>query len=98
MPDFPVRKDRCSMRMMSKGRSASLIINVGRKPKRLHCLVVDYSKKGFRLRGSFQLIKHGQVVELMFDEDRPPNPVRYRVAWVGKSGSKQEGQVGLETV
>jgi hypothetical protein len=98
MPDFPVRKDRRSARMMSKGRPASLVINLGRKPKRLPCLVVDYSKEDFRLRGSFQLIKRGQVVELIFDEDWPPNPVRYRVAWVGKSDSKQEGQVGLATV
>jgi hypothetical protein len=98
MPDFPVRKDRRSMRMMSRGRPASLVIRLGRKLERVPCLVVDYSKEGFRLRGSFQLIKRGQVVELIFDEDRPPNPERYRVAWVGRSGSKREGQVGLETV
>jgi hypothetical protein len=99
MPNFPARKGRRSTRMMSKGRRASLVVNLGRKPKRLPCLVVDYSKEGFRLRGkSFRVIRLGQVVKLIFDGDTPPAPVRCRVIWVGKAGSKQGGQVGLETV
>jgi hypothetical protein len=99
MPNFPARKGRRSTRMMSKGRRASLVVNLGRKPKRLPCLVFDYSKEGFRLRGkSFSVIGLGQVVKLIFDGDMPPDPVRCRVVWVGKAGSRQEGQVGLETV
>jgi len=80
---------------MSK-RRASLVINLDRKPKRFPCLVLDSSKEGFRVRGSFDL-RRGQVVELILDEDLP-NPERCRVVWVGKAGSKQEGEVGLETV
>ena len=73
---------------MSK-RRASLIIN----QKRLPCLVLDHSKEGFRLRGVLDL-RRGQVVELIFNED-PPVSERCTVVWVGKAGSKQEGEGGL---
>ena len=95
MPSITVHQGRRSIRWVSK-RRASLIINLDRTPKRLSCLVVDYSKEGFRLRGSFDL-RRGQMVELILDEDMPV-PQRCRVVWVGKAGSKQEGTVGLETV
>jgi hypothetical protein len=78
-------------------RRASLVINLDRKPKRLPCLVLDSSKEGFRLRGSLHPIRRGQVVELILDEEMP-NPQRCSVVWVGKAGSKQEGEVGLEKV
>ena len=95
MPSFPVPQGRRSPRLMSKKR-ASLVINLDRNPKRLPCLVIDYSKGGFRLRGSLGL-RRGQVIELVLDEDLP-SPERCRVVWVGKAGSKQEGEVGLEMV
>jgi hypothetical protein len=94
MDSFPVPKARRSKRVMSKKR-ASLVINLDWKPKRLPCLVLDSSKEGFRLRGSFHL-RCGQVVELILDEN-PPIFERCSVVWVGKAGSKQEGEVGLET-
>ena len=71
---------------------ASLVLDFKRQP----CLVLDSSTNGFRVRGSFRL-KRGQVVEVILDDD-PFNPVRCSVVWVGKAGSKQEGEVGLETV
>jgi hypothetical protein len=80
---------------MSK-RRASLIINLDRNQKRLPCLVLDSSKEGFRLRGSFHL-RRGQVVELILDENSP-SAERCSVVWVGKAGSKQEGELGLEIV
>jgi hypothetical protein len=95
MPGLYVPQGRRSARVMSK-RRASLVINLDRKAKRLACLVVDSSKEGYRVRGSFDL-RRGQVVELILDEDML-NPERCRVVWVGKVGSKQEGEVGLETV
>jgi len=95
MPSFPVSKARRSNRVVSK-RRASLVINLDRKPKRLPCLVLDSSKEGFRLRGSFDL-RMGQVVELTMDEETP-SPERCRVVWVGKAGSKQAGEIGLETL
>ncbi len=95
MPSFSVPQGRRSKRVMAK-RRASLVINLDRKPKRLPCLVLDSSKEGFRLRGSFAL-RRGQVVELILDEETP-TPERCSVVWVGKVGSKQEGEVGLQTV
>ena len=95
MPSFPVPKGRRSKRVMLK-RRASLVINLDRRPKRLPCLVLDTSKEGFRLRGSFDL-RRGQVVELILDEDTPSSE-RCSVVWVGKAGSKYEGEIGLETV
>lgn len=94
MPSFRVPKGRRSKRVMLKKR-AGLVINLDRKPKRLPCLVLDSSKEGFRLRGSFHL-KRGQLVELILDED-PVRSVRCSVVWVGKVGSEQEGEVGPET-
>jgi hypothetical protein len=95
IPSFPVPKARRSKRVVGK-RRASLVINLNRKVKRLPCLVLDSSKEGFRLRGSFDL-RRGQVVELILDEETPCAE-RCNVVWVGKIGSKQEGEVGLETV
>src|SRR5689334_10718638 len=95
MPSFPGTDRRCSKREMSKKR-ASLVINLDLNPERLPCLVLDSSKEGFRLRGSFHL-RRGQAVELILDEDAPSSE-RCSVVWVGKPGSKQEGEVGLEIV
>ena len=59
------------------------------------CLIVDRSQKGFRLRGSFKL-RHGQLVELVVDD--PVDSVPCEVIWVGRAGSQQEGQAGVQTV
>ena len=40
-------------------------------------------------------LKCGQVVEIIPDED-PLNISKCHVIWIGKPGSKQEGQVGLQ--
>jgi hypothetical protein len=42
-------------------------------------------------------LKRGHVVELILDED-PLSAVRCSVVWIGKAGSKQAGEVGLEAV
>lgn len=95
MHSFPGPQRRRSERVVLK-RRGSLVINRDRMPKRLPCLVLDSSKEGFRLRGSFEL-RRGQVVELILDEETP-SPERCSVVWVGKAGSKQEGEAGLEIV
>jgi hypothetical protein len=95
MPSSPVFKARRSKRLVSK-RRASLVVNLDRKPMRLPCLVLDSSKEGFRLRGTFD-IKRGQVVELILDEETP-TAQRCSVVWIGKPGSGQEGEIGLESV
>jgi hypothetical protein len=94
MATFPVPQGRCSKRVMTK-RLASLVINLEREVKRLPCLVLDSSKEGFRLRGSFNL-RRGQMVELILDEETP-SPECCSVVWVGEAGSKQESEIGLQT-
>ena len=95
MPGLSIPGGRSSKRIATKAR-ASLIIASSGNPKRLPCLVLDTSKEGFRLRGTFHL-RRGQVVEVILDDD-PVTAVRCSVVWVGKPGSKQEGEAGLQTV
>lgn len=95
MPIVPTPEARRSKRVLSK-RRASLVVNLDRDQKRVPCLVLDSSKEGYRLRGSFRL-KRGQLVEIVHDPE-PFRSERCRVVWVGKSGSKQEGEVGLEII
>jgi len=95
MPSLPVPGGRSSKRTATKAR-ASLIVTSSGSHKRLPCLVLDTSKEGFRLRGTFHL-RRGQVVEVIID-DEPLGSVRCSVVWVGKAGSKHEGEAGLQTV
>ena len=88
---MPVPERRYLRRSPCKQR-ASLVLDLKRQP----CIVLDSSKNGFRVRGSFHL-KRGQVVEVILDED-PLNAVRCSVVWIGKAGSKQEGEFGLEII
>jgi PilZ domain len=92
---LPVPERRHSKRNPRKQR-ASLVTNLEEKQERFPCLVLDSSKEGFCVRANFHLNRR-QIVEVVLDED-PVNAVRCRVVWVGKAGSKQEGEVGLETV
>jgi hypothetical protein len=95
MPSLRPSEVRRSKRVMLK-RRASLVVNLDRDERRLPCLVLDSSKEGYRLRGSLHL-RRGQFVEIVFDPE-PFRSVRCRVVWVGKAGSKQEGEIGLEIV
>ena len=95
MPTSPNREGRRSKRTSVKKR-ASLVAKHGRQHERVPCIVLDSSPGGFRLRGTVRL-KRGQDVEVILDED-PMNVVYCSVIWVGKPGSKNEGEVGLQTV
>jgi PilZ domain len=95
MPSLPVSGGRISKRVATKTR-ASLIVTSSGTHKRVPCLVVDTSKEGFRLRGTFHL-RRGQVVEIILD-DEPLSSVRCSVVWVGKQGTMYEGEAGLQTV
>jgi hypothetical protein len=85
---------RKSERVICK-RRASVVINLQRNPERVPCLLLDSSREGFRVRGICR-VRRGQVVELILDESLS-NAARCKVIWVGKVGSKQEGEVGLES-
>jgi hypothetical protein len=90
-----VPEGRRSKRIAAKKR-ASLVINLDRNEKRIPCLVVDTSQRGFRLHGNFRL-RRGQVVELVLDEE-PLSALKCSVVWIGRPGTKQEGEAGVETV
>ena len=90
----PLSRSRRSKRTVTKQR-AGLIINLKGRAERLPCLVIDSSLHGLRLRGSFRL-KRGQVVEVLSNDGLLT--AQFRVIWVGKPGSKQEGEAGLETI
>lgn len=91
---FPTREGRRSKRVAAK-RRASVVLNLGSHPHRVPCLILDSSPEGFRLRGAFRL-KHGQVVEVIPEERL--HAIRCSVVWIGKRGSKQEGEVGLQAL
>ena len=93
MPTTP--EHRQSQRIVTKKR-ASLIAHSWDLTERSPCLIVDRSKGGFKLRVSCKL-KRGQVVEVILD-DEPSSSMRCSVVWIGKPGSKQEGEAGLQTV
>jgi hypothetical protein len=84
---------RRSRRVVWK-RPASLVVNVNSRTQRLPCLVLDSSKNGYRLRAGFGL-RHGQAVDLIVGEN-PPMCEHCTVVWIGKTGSQQEGEAGVE--
>ena len=94
MTSYPAAKRR-SQRLVSR-RAASMVVHSAQTQKRVPCLVLESSREGFRVRGSVSL-RRGQTIELVFEEDRSMAE-RCSVVWVGKAGTKHEGEVGLETV
>ena len=71
-----------------------MVKNASGQQQRHPCLIIDASRRGFRLRVSIPL-RRGRIVEVVSDDD-PSTSVPCRVIWVGREGSKQEGEVGLE--
>ena len=90
----PRTRGRRSNRTAIRKR-ASLIVSLKGRAQRLPCLVVDSSQRGLRLRGGVRL-EMGQIVEVLWDDGFLT--AQCRVIWVGKPGSKQEGEVGLEII
>jgi len=94
MPTPPVPENRRKTRVAAKKR-ASLIFDVHGSQTRMPCLVVDATESGFRLRVNCRL-RAGQALELVLEED-PLSAFRCKVVWIGKTGSKQQGEIGVET-
>ncbi|HYL83872.1 MAG TPA: PilZ domain-containing protein [Candidatus Angelobacter sp.] len=93
MPSRSILERRRSKRTPLKKR-ASLIVKRGQHAQRVPCLLLDNSQDGFKIGGASRL-KRGQYVELILDE-HTSNTVPCRVTWVGKPGSKQGGEAGLQ--
>lgn len=84
---------RRSKRIVAKV-PASIVVDLASHPKRIPCLIIERSREGFRVRLSSRL-RRGQAIELIPHDD-PLHTIPCSVVWVGKSGSKQEGEVGLQ--
>ncbi|HKW65440.1 MAG TPA: hypothetical protein VJN89_23010 [Candidatus Acidoferrum sp.] len=95
VPTFLGREGRRSKRIATK-KGASVVVNLGSHPQRVPCLIVDRSPEGFRLRGGPRL-RPGQLVEVIPGDDEL-NAIRCSVVWIGKPGSKQDGEVGLKAI
>jgi len=95
MTNSPNPEARHSERVISRQRASVVIKNLDSSQRRIPCLILDSSKEGFRLGGIHNL-RRGQVVELVLGGSSPSS-ARCRVVWVGKPGSKQAGEAGLET-
>jgi hypothetical protein len=94
VPSIPIPGGRRSKRIVLK-KPARLVISLDGVQRLVPCLIVDRSQEGFRLRGNFKL-KRGQLVELVVDD--PVDSVPCEIIWIGKAGSEQAGQAGLQTV
>lgn len=92
----PPASDRRRLKREELHHRASLVVNLGGRQQRFPCLALDSSEKGFRVGWTFKL-RRRQVVEVILDED-PFNAVQCSVIWVGRLGSKLEGEAGLESV
>lgn len=90
MPTLPAPKVRRSKRVATR-KQASIVVNPNSRPELFPCLILDISPDGLRLRTIFPL-RRGQTVEVIPNEAL--NPIPCRVVWVGKRGSKHEGDVG----
>jgi hypothetical protein len=86
----PIPEGRGSKRIATT-QPAKLVITTGEEQSTLLCHIVDASQEGYRLQGNFRLSR-GQLVEIIVD-DRPAQPVRCEVMWIGKAG--QEWEAGL---
>ena len=93
MPTLPTRERRGLKRTALKKR-ASLIVRRGQLAQRMPCLILDNSQDGFKIGGASRL-KRGQFVELILDEDSSAT-VPCTGLWVGKPGSKQGCEAGLQ--
>jgi hypothetical protein len=95
MTNRPTPEGRNSKRVTAKQRASVIIKNLDFSQRRVPCLILDSSKEGFRVGGIHNL-RRGQVVELVLGESSPSS-ARCKVVWIGKPGSKQEGEAGLES-
>jgi hypothetical protein len=87
---------RQSKRTALKARGSLVVTDDYGNLRSLPCLIVDASKEGFRVRVGVTL-RRGQVAEVVSDTD-PLTPVGCKVRWVGKAGSQERGEAGLQIV
>ena len=86
--------ERRRLKRAALKKRASLIVKHGQQAQRIPCLLLDNSQDGFKIGGAPRL-KRGESVELILEEDSC-DTVPCCVMWVGRQGSKQGGEAGLQ--
>ncbi len=64
------------------------------KPVNCECSTVDVSAHGVRLNGVQHWITPGEIVGLRYGAEKG----RFRIVWVGQTGTEQDSQIGLQAV
>jgi hypothetical protein len=59
-----------------------------------HAQVRNISDRGAVLHGLIRPVRAGAVLQLQHDEDQ----AQFRVVWVGKHGTRRQGEIGLESL
>jgi hypothetical protein len=87
---------RQSRRVALKTRGSLVVTPDYENLRRLPCVIIDASQGGYRLRANARL-RRGQVVEVVSDDD-PLTSVVCKVIWAGKTGSREQGEAGLQII
>jgi hypothetical protein len=69
-------------------------MDVNGKPFTQNAASVDITRLGARIQGVTCQIQHGDIIGIQHGSDK----ARFRVIWVARSGSRNEGQIGVHCV
>jgi hypothetical protein len=59
-----------------------------------HAQVRNISDRGAVLQGMIRPVKAGEILHLQHDEYQ----AQFRVVWVGKQGTRRQGEIGVESM
>ena len=88
--------DRRHVDRITTRKRASLVVSHWELEERVPCIMLDSSPVGFRIGGTARL-ERGQIVEIVCD-DQSVHGLSCKVIWIGKPGSKQQGEAGLQVL
>ena len=86
--------DRRHVGRITTKKRASLVVSHWELEERVPCIILDSSPGGFKI-GGIPRLKRGQIVEMVCD-DQSVHGLRCKVIWIGKQGSQQQGEAGLQ--
>ena len=69
-------------------------VDAASMPFTQHARVRNISDRGAVLQGMIRPVKAGAVLHVQHDEDRAQS----RVVWVGKQGTRKQGEIGVESL
>jgi hypothetical protein len=59
-----------------------------------HAQVRNISDRGAVLQGMTRPVKAGEILHIQHEEDQ----AQFRVVWVGKQGTRRQGEIGVESL